>query len=262
MRIPFFLFPGVACLRDVYEDQIRNLSPYFDVCVPKLLTPRRGETLECYALRWAQEVFHFRYGNTTESNVHERSEGCFIGGLSLGGIVAPLIGDFLQENGCPVHGCFCFAAYRDGTEMPESLRWQYRLLNPFFWHMEHVMARTALCFANPKDKLLRVLLHQFALSSPRTSARTMKLVYRWRSPCTEHEFPIWRIHAEDDRSLPLRFTKTDSVLHSGGHFITVTQPQKVNDFIMDHVTSLPSFTFLKEKSKVVACQPLNRVRKE
>lgn len=227
VRVHVFLFPGLACDGRLFQYQISSLTRQgYVVKSPAWIEPEKKETLEDFSLRWAQSVMD-TYGDT---------ETCYVGGLSFGGMVAPYIGEYFQEHGWNVQGCFRISTFRSGVEIP----WNVRAILRFLYLTFPVSARLIKLNAWIWGKMYphRISSNQQTvyaqlLDSPNHRLyHVLRMLYQWRSPPREYSFPIWQIHGLYDRLLPVGYTRPDEVIPTG-HCMTLTRPEDVTAFFLE-----------------------------
>ena len=171
-----FLFPGLGCTEDLFVLQKQALSDVVDVVVPNWTEPVKGETLKEFALRWAAE------------------NACYVGGLSFGGMVAPIIGGYLLERGVDVKGCFLLASIRGGTEIPAFSRflWKLSCLSPNGnWKLVTLWARFTKWIRGKRISFLaQNVLNQLIDSPVQRSHNVLKMICAWRDQPEDYPFPI------------------------------------------------------------------------
>lgn len=230
-----FLFPGLGCTEDLFVLQKQTLSDVVDVVVPNWTEPVKGETLKEFALRWAADVYkqYFDPENGATENA------CYVGGLSFGGMVAPIIGGYLLERGVDVKGCFLLASIRGGTEIPAFSRflWKLSCLSPNGnWKLVTLWARFTKWIRGKRISFLaQNVLNQLIDSPVQRSHNVLKMICAWRNKPMDYPFPIWHLHGSADRLLPVRCTHPDEIVKGAGHVLTLLCPEEVNRFIRQRI---------------------------
>ncbi|MDO4575108.1 MAG: hypothetical protein Q4D98_07830 [Planctomycetia bacterium] len=238
MNVPFFLFPGLACNARLFSFQKQGLAPLCDVIVPEWLEPNGRETLPEFAMRWEESVWQTYF----ENGPYALENGCFIGGLSFGGMVAPIVGERLHTRGVPIHQCFRISTVRCGDETPNHLRWLWRSLNLLpggGWNMAKLVAWFFLHYSGKNASFARREVHRQVLESPVLRCKNvLRMLCAWHAPLREYPFPIFQIHGRDDSLLPLRYTHPDVVFDHAGHCLTLTRSEKLNDTLRRKIQKL------------------------
>ena len=73
------------------------------------------------------------------------------------------------------------------------------------------------------------LARQFGEADRAVLRWSMRQMLTWSEPPVV-TCPVFRIHGDGDRVLPLR-GQPDVIVHGGGHVISLTHPEQVNGFI-------------------------------
>ncbi|MBQ2621063.1 MAG: hypothetical protein IJF84_06950 [Thermoguttaceae bacterium] len=229
------LFPGLGCTEDLFVLQKQALSDVVDVVVPKWIEPQKGETLKEFALRWAEDVYkqYFDPENGAAENA------CYVGGLSFGGMVSPIIGGYLVERGVDVRGCFLLASIRGGTEIPPVSRaiWKFSCWMPNGnWDLVKLWARYQIWVRGKRITFLaQNVLNQLIDSPVKRSYYVLKMICAWRDKPADYPFPIWHLHGSADRLLPVRYTHPDEIVKGAGHVLALLCPEEVNRFIRQRI---------------------------
>ncbi len=236
--VPFFLFPGLACTERLFEPQKEGLLQVCRVCVPAWTEPSADEPLRDFARRWGESVWTAYYSpEVPESERLDPAAGCFVGGLSFGGMCAPFAGEVLEEHGVRVFACFGLATIQDGTQIPRFSRFLWRMVN-FLpcggWGLLKVLCGASLkCFSRRFSMPRRETYLQLLESPCRRSHRVLQMIVGWRDGRAEYGFPRIHIHGRRDMLLPLRKLEREGVscILDAGHLLTLTRPREVNDFL-------------------------------
>ena len=231
-----FLFPGLGCTEDLFVLQKQALSDIVDVVVPNWIEPQRGETLKEFALRWAADVYKQYFD--PESGATEKA--CYVGGLSFGGMIAPIIGNYLVQRGIDVRGGFLLASIRGGTELPPFSRCLWKIscwLPTGGWNLVTLWARFTIWIRGKRISFLaQNVLNQLIDSPVKRSHNVLKMICAWRDQPEDYPFPIWHLHGSAERLLPVRYTHPDEIVSGAGHILTLLRPEDVNRFIRQRVS--------------------------
>ncbi|MBR0191204.1 MAG: hypothetical protein IJQ31_03975 [Thermoguttaceae bacterium] len=236
-KIPFFLFPALACNARLYGPQKEGLGDLCRVILPDWLEPLRGETLPEFARRWGEVIWKTYYGpEAKETQRLDPEIGCFTGGVSFGGMVSPFASDVLREHGLKVHKNFRISTFLYGNQIPKSLRfwWNLSSLIPFGgWN---VIKSSCWLELKLREKRLsfrrREILKQFLESPCIRCQRVVKMIANWRGEVQPHDFPTVQIHGLRDRLLPISLVESPEVLRlDASHLMTLTRPDEVNELL-------------------------------
>ena len=229
------LFPGLGCTEDLFVLQKQALGDVVDVVVPNWTEPVKGEKLKEFALRWAADVYKQYFD--PESGATEKV--CYVGGLSFGGMVAPIIGGYLVERGVDVKGCFLLASIRGGTEIPPVSRaiWKIACWPPYgHWPLVKLRVRLQMWLLGKHIAFgPQKILEQLIESPIPRSYNVLKMICAWRDPPEDYPFPIWHLHGSDDSLLPVRYTHPDEIVKGAGHILSLLYPEEVNQFIRQRI---------------------------
>lgn len=222
-KIPLILLPGLGADRRIFLSQIER----FDAIVPAWIEPVKGESLEHYGRRFAESF--------------EIEGPCYVGGLSLGGMLAPIVASHLDTR-----ACILMSTIRAGVELP----WYYVLLCGFLSYFSAVLWPAVYCsqlfvrwftclFGWTLTSHRKLLLLQFVDTRTLWIVWSTGALYRWSRSSTEvkeYPFSIYHIHGTKDRVLPLRRTTPDTVIDGAGHVSSMTHPDEVNRFIAECIS--------------------------
>lgn len=206
------LLSGLAADENVFTPQRESIP---DLMVQKWVRPEPAETLTAYCRRLAAQL--------------PTGRKWIVGGASFGGIAALHLAQFVD-----VEGVLLIGSVRDPAQLPPYIRWS-RVFLPFIdwvparviqWLMWPITTRVARTFMPVLSELAR----QFRRSDPWLMKWSIRQILAWKqSPpvlC-----PVRQIHGSHDFVLPIRYTSPDIIVPQGGHVISLTHPEDVNDFI-------------------------------
>lgn len=242
MKKPFFLFPGLACNERLFAAQKYGLNNILKVIIPEWIRPTGKDQLETFALRWAADVWETYYSeNALPENRLNPADGCYVGGHSFGGMVAPIAGEFFEKKGIPVYGCFRFASASTPEEIPEKWLILGRMLNVFpdgAWLTIKTFCYLKLIFPLQKLTPLKEELYLQIVESPvRRSFHIVRMLYSWKGmEEKKYDFPVICIRGTNDSVLPSRNVSKDVILlPHAGHGMMMTQGAKLNDLIRNFI---------------------------
>lgn len=202
----------------LFEEQRRY---GFEFEVPVLLQPKRGETLRQYARRIRQQL--------------DLTGPCVVGGVSFGGMLACEL-----ARVCSARCAILIASCRSRSGLPSHYRlveWISRIIP------DRVIRRRAAvsgrlfavleCITQEQKQTVMQMSRDVAVPQLRGIAR---MILGWQAPAI-WPFPVFQIHGEADRIIPIRRVEPDEVVPGGGHLINMTHAGQVNRFIERHLNS-------------------------
>lgn len=208
------LLPGMGVDARLF-DPLRPALPRLEV--PAWIPPRAAESLSSYAARLAATV------------PVADGERFFLGGTSLGGMIAYEMARTLRPG-----GLLLIASCRDGRQIAASARWVEYFARRLPNRLVHGGRPLGLYFIRDMRRmrpeaarLFREMARDSDVSFLRWAARA---ALAWR-PEPLHGIPIFQIHGERDRLIPLRRTAPSEVVADVGHLLTLCCPGRVGDFI-------------------------------
>lgn len=245
MKTPLFLFPGLACNENLYTAQKYGLENIVNVIVPPWIRPTSKDQLHSFALRWAEFVWETYYSEKAlPENRQNPALGCYIGGHSFGGALAPIIGEFLESKGIKIHGCFQMASPSKAQDIPSKWRWLGRFLNIFpdgTWLLIKTFCYLRIRFSSRQrfSHEKEVFYRQVVASPARRSFHVVRMIYSWKEEKQEHKynFPMLRVRGGNDSLCPPSKNYEAVILPHSGHGMMLTQSAKLNDLIRNFIFS-------------------------
>jgi pimeloyl-ACP methyl ester carboxylesterase len=198
-----------------------QLAAFENIVVPSWTPPKAGDSLQSYSLRMAESI-----------NV---KESCFVGGASFGGIVALEMARHLNAKGCILIG-----SVRSPSQLPKRIR--------FLKAFAPMLAAIPLkCLQQSAAASIEVLERtgqqhtanvgrQFSQSDTEIIRWSAKEILRWKA--FDAKVPVRHIHGNKDRVFPIRDVTPDEVVDGGGHVISLTHGEQVNEFIFRETNEL------------------------
>lgn len=212
--VPLILFSGMGADERVFAPQ-KAAFPH--LIVPRWLPPTHRESLSSYAARLVRVI--------------DPGRPFFIGGASFGGMVAVEAARHLPH----VLGCFLIGSVCSPHELPARVRCMrpaarvaHRL--PFGW-MPPVARRVVPVLDRWSSPAACGMARQVADSDPAFLRWACGAVLTWEPGDVEPACPVHHIHGDRDPILPCRLTRPDVVVPRGGHVLTLSHPEEVNQFI-------------------------------
>jgi len=213
------LLPGLGADQRQFEPQ-RMAFP--DLMVPPWIVPRRQESLVDYAARLAETIVP--------------SRPLILGGSSFGGMVAYEMARHLRPEVVVLIG---------SCRSPQALRPMLRRLRP----LVPLVAVQAFALAQWMSPLAVRMFSPFTTEQKQLCVAMFKdmdcgfmkwvcrAVLGW-VPSGPPPVPVFQIHGQRDRVMPVRLAAADEVIPGGGHLINLTHARQVNAFIMKAVESV------------------------
>lgn len=218
--MPLILLSGMGADERVFRRQREQFS---NLRLPGWIPPQRGDDLPRYAQRLAKHV--------------DPGGPCFVGGVSLGGMIAI---EMARHLDC--RGCLLIASVRCPRELPwraRVMRPAATLLPPGSGGVPPLAARLALAvagrFLGPVPKSL---LRQLADADRNFLRWASMAILQWKPHRDSLAIPVRQIHGDRDHVLPHRLTTPDRLVHGGGHVLPMTHAEEVNQFLRDSMAEL------------------------
>ncbi len=219
-ELPLILLSGMGADERVFRlqrEQFNNLR------LPGWIAPESGDDLPRYARRMAERV--------------DPGGPCFVGGVSLGGMIAI---EMARHLDC--RGCFLIASVRSPRELP----WRARIMKPLAvllapgsGGVPPAAAKFALAvagrFLGPVPKSL---LRQLADADRHFLRWASMALLRWKPHEDCLAIPVRQIHGDRDHVLPHTLTTPDRLVSGGGHVLPMTHAEDVNQFLCDAMADL------------------------
>lgn len=206
------LFSGIAADANVFMAQ-RLAFP--GLVVPKWPEPNRKETLKNYCYRLIEQ--------------YKISSTDIVGGASFGGFIALEIATMVRPKAVLLIG---------SLRGPEDLPVHFRLWRPFRHFSGHLPVPMLQWSSAPSasKSISRSFPHlggvakQFSNANPKVLRWSIEQILNWKQ-APQIDCPVFSIHGEFDRVLPIGKRQPDVVIANAGHLITLTHPKEVNSFI-------------------------------
>lgn len=192
-----------------------------NLLVPEWLPPNDDETISRYCERFAEILLH-------ERNSHR----CVLGGASFGGIVAL---EMTKHISC--EACFLIGSVRGPAQLPRRIRY----LRPFRGLTSFLPLVLAQAAAQQCSRLARRckarhmagIMTQFARADRNVLRWSMRQILNWQG--AQAAAPVYHIHGSLDPVFPIRHLTPDEVVPGGGHVISMTHGEQVNQFIESRI---------------------------
>lgn len=163
----------------------------------------------------------------------------FLGGASTGGIIALEMAFELANTEHPPAGVFLIGSVRCWDDVPEWfsswLAWSRRLPS---WYSRRSLINKVVqspskeeAFDSEGRRLIRTMAQDTAWTQLQ---RSVEILVSWRRDKVDTaraSFPVHQIHGRKDTVLPHPSTSVSTLLTLGGHWICVTHPQAINNWM-------------------------------
>ena len=229
-KYPLILVSGLAADENIFQ---RQIGVFRDVIPVTWVEANPADTLEDYADKLAASI---------ADRVGDRL--CYVAGLSLGGMLAPMIAQHFDTK-----ACILIATIRKPSEFPVRFRALYFLCRnmPRLITAGHFIAK---CFSLCLMPLVRrfcspervIILQQHFDGKSRLFAQQLRMLFTWAldpkswrhdftfDPSERYPFPLYQIHGKRDRVLKCDNTKPDKTI-DGGHVLPLFRADEVNRYI-------------------------------
>lgn len=216
---PLILFSGLAADAAVFTAQ---KAAFPNLLVPHWPIPSASDTLDSYSQRLAGDL--------------RKLGRVVIGGASFGGIIALHVARYLDPLAVLLIG-----SIESPMQLPRHVRWA----RPLRSLLRFVPLRLLqLCCAPLTSRCgcrwfpyLSSLAGQFRRSDPVVFKWSLSRLLDWTT-APKVTCPVFHIHGDRDRILPLRYTTSNTIVKGGGHVISLSHPAEVNDFIRSSLNIL------------------------
>lgn len=216
--VPLILFSGMGADASIFQQQ--KLA-FPKLTVPTWPAPYDGDDLTSYCARFADTLDPHR--------------PCIVGGASFGGIVALEMTRHLDALACLLIG---------SVGGPSQLPKRVRLLRPFSpalnmtpITMLQKSAASAVVAASKVDaKHLASISRQFSEADANVLRWSARQILSWNS--SYDDIDVRHIHGDRDHVFPISCVDPDEVVFGGGHVISMTHGEQVNEFLRKHITQI------------------------
>lgn len=217
---PLYLLAGMGADDRLFR---RQRAAFPSLVVLKWIEPRRRETLADYSRRLADLL--------------DPDCPCYIGGVSMGGIVAQEVARHLNAR-----ACFLISSVRSHLEIPR----RFRLLTPGAYLLTPIGVRgfqsaarlVERCARKSCSENFRDFLTMFAESDSAFLKWSSLSVLQWRESPEPLGCPVYQIHGDADPIFPHRLTRPDVLVPGGSHLLPWTHADEVNRFLREHIDRL------------------------
>jgi pimeloyl-ACP methyl ester carboxylesterase len=211
-ELPLILLSGLAADAAVFAPQ-RLAFP--QLIVPPWIKPLSNESISNYAERFAAECCP--------------AGECVLGGASFGGMLALEMARFVKPRALLLIG-----SVRSPLELPRRVRMWRRLspavnflpIPPLQW------SAGSAAIARRWLPHLAGVAQQFSQADEEVFRWSLQQLLAWNT-VPQVDCPIYQIHGDCDRVLPIACTQPDVVVRGGGHVISMTHAREVNAFLAD-----------------------------
>ncbi|MCL2330429.1 MAG: alpha/beta hydrolase, partial [Phycisphaerae bacterium] len=187
--------------------------------VPVLLTPARRETLADYARRMCDHL--------------DLAGPVILGGISFGGMLAYEMARF-----CDAKCVIMIASCRSRAALPSYYRaveWVSRIIPDSVAQRRTIISGQFFTRFERLNDQQRDIVTQMSRDVAMPLLRGVgRMIVSWQASA-EPPCPVYHIHGDGDRIIPLGQMRPDEVVVGGGHLINLTHAEQVNAFIGRHI---------------------------
>jgi len=204
-----YFISGLGADRRAFERL--HLSEKYAVHYLDWIPPIKDESLNDYAKRMASFI--------------DRSQPYAIVGLSMGGMIASAMTQFLQP-----HKTILLSSIACNAEFPPLLRFArrtkaYKILpkavfrSKNLWLIQRMFGTKA-----PAEKTL--LAYFISNTDPSFVKWAIGAIITWQD--CERPKSVFQVHGNSDKMFPVKYTKPDVVVNKGSHFMVFTKAAEVS----------------------------------
>ena len=218
-ELPLVFVPGLAADGSVFAPQ-KAMFP--QLVVPPWLPPEHDESLQDYARRMAESV--------------RSPSKCILGGTSFGGMLALEMARFLDPQAIVLIG-----SARRPSELPKIAKtWrEWRMAVDYFPLTPVQWGVGVLKHTRRWKPLLADVASQFRNADRELLRWSFRKILGWQNE-PRVDCPVYRVHGDRDRVIPIEGVDADEVVEGGGHVITLSHPAQVNAFIQRCIERIAS----------------------
>jgi pimeloyl-ACP methyl ester carboxylesterase len=217
--LPLVLFSGLAADATLVMPQ--KLA-FPQLIVPRWIAPLEHESLAAYCERFAESL---------------RPLGrCVIGGASFGGVIAMEMARFLDPAAVILIG-----SIRGPDELPRRLA--------VFRSLQRLASKIPVWAVRWSAAVVATFTGKYFMPNISAIAQQYRHVdtdlFRWsvqqglawsENPLVK--CPVYQIHGDRDRVLPIEYTHPDAIVSGAGHLISMTHADQVNRYISECLARL------------------------
>lgn len=218
--VPLILFSGMGADASVFLPQTLAFP---NSIVPTWLIPDAVDDLSSYCARLAASL--------------KPNGPCIVGGASFGGIVALEMTRHLDALACILIG---------SVRGPHQLPRRIQLMRPFsaalditpITLLQKSAASSVVAARNAGAKHLAGVARQFSDADADVLRWSAHQILLWDS--TYDDVDVRHIHGDRDNVFPISCVEPDEIVVGGGHVISLTHGEQVNEFIRKHISEITS----------------------
>ncbi|HSH20119.1 MAG TPA: alpha/beta hydrolase [Draconibacterium sp.] len=202
--------------------QFKNLSidDKFEIKHIKYFTPEKGSNMTDFARALATQI------DTTQRFI--------LAGVSLGGMLATEMGDFLQPE-----KIILISSAKCRNEFPG--RYKIQKAVPIYRWVPPGLVKSGAKFLQPivepdrkyDTKTFKSMLND---KDPVFLKRTVAMIMEWDR--TAYRSDIIHIHGDNDHTLPGKNIKYDFLIENGSHMMVFTKADEISDLINDLLSEI------------------------
>lgn len=223
-EMDLLFFSGLAAAEHVFAPQLRRFPQLVVAAWP---TPNWNESVATYCRRLMEP--------------YDSGRPLVLGGASFGGIVA----QWVAQNH-PCRAVVLLGSVRGPSQLPVWVK----IFRPAQSLIRFLPVRflQGLLYPLGRKRLGRWLpipdemVRQFCQSDPRLVVWSIRQILLWQDEPVV-KYPVYHMHGSRDAILPIRKVRPDCIVSGGGHVLTLSHTQEVNQLIqqvIDESTSEPT----------------------
>jgi pimeloyl-ACP methyl ester carboxylesterase len=207
-----YFISGLGADRRAFEKI--SLPGCFSIHYLDWIKNRKGESLNEYAKRLAESI------DTTQPFA--------IVGLSMGGMIASAMTQFLQP-----HKTILISSMGCAEEFPPLLKLArftqiHRLIPAFLFQKPNAIAYFLFGAKSKNEK--RIMDHIITTSDAAFVKWSIGAILSWKNKVRPKN--LYHIHGDNDKILPIQYTKPDAVVKGGSHFMVWTKGAEVSRLLI------------------------------
>ena len=206
-----YLIPGQGADYRLFNNL--KIDSAYNVRHIKYITPEKGTNLKNYAKKLSNQI--------------DTSKQFILIGVSLGGMIATEIGDFLNPEKIIV-----ISSAKSRNELPGRYRFQKKI--PVYKIVSNRMAKIGAQILQPivepdRNKEKKIFKNMLKDKDPKFLRRTIGMIINWER--TKYRDDIIHIHGNIDKTIPIKNVKYNYLIENGSHMITLTRGTEISQLI-------------------------------
>lgn len=209
-----YFFPGLGANRKIFRNIVVPegfTAHYFD-----WMKPERNETLQHYALRFAEQI--------------DTSKPFVVVGLSMGGMIAAEI-----ANRYPSAKLIILSSISSSSDLPFYFRYagKIRLHKLIPITLVKYAANVKRLFTSETPEQVAIIRKMIRETDNHFIKWALHAIVMWRGK--SENAPYLHIHGSRDELLPARFCKPTHIIKGGGHLMVMTRADEINALLHEYL---------------------------